>query len=120
MKTLSIVSLCLVTLAVNAKPRTLQAPKAVSQVDNASVSHFVCPQVLVVETNKDGGSTFVKKDQAGCTPSFTVEFRACAVYEDGKKSQDCGVGKIRVKADDEALQTLWNAARVEWEKSKGY
>lgn len=102
-----------------AAPRTLQVPKKVADVDAITARAFDCPQQLVAQA-RDGGTTVVRVPNPTCTPSFVVEFRACAIYEDGGKSQDCGVGKIRVKANDEALQTLWNSARVEWEKAKGY
>lgn len=118
MKTFTVVALFVASVAI-AAPRTLQAPKKVADIERASVRSFECPQILVSQKT-GGGVKFVQKPHPSCVPSFVVEFHACATYEDGGKSQDCGTGKIRVKADDAALQTLWNAARVEWEKAKGY
>ncbi len=102
-----------------AKPRTLQVPKSVAAVDSIQIRRIPCisPAVKVAV---DGGFVLAPNKAACEKVSFLVEVRACAVYEDGGKSLDCGVGRVRVLSTDDGLQRLWDVAKPEWEKVKGY
>lgn len=118
MKTFLLVAV-LVSTAAFAKHRTLIAPRDAKDVRSFTIQPNRCPQRLQRFALPDGG-TRVQPLVTNCEEGFIVVVTACALFEDGGVSGDCGDVKVRLNRNDASLQRLWDAAKPEWEKAKGY